>query len=223
MEQQPMIVSIIGPPGGGKSTFARNVISSPEYAGRSTHISIGDEVRKIYADTKKGESHSLVASDIKRHYESGNNLELLPDDIVRQVAEDALLRVNRARQELTLLDGLPRRISQIHDIHELTHKLDYTLGGVINVTTDHVTALLRMIGRGNRPGDIDPEPTVADAKKRQELYVANSLSVPLALLYDHTPVYNLDSSGSQDATLQLGLNGLAAMRKNPQPRQSEPA
>lgn len=206
MEQQPTMIGVIGSPGSGKTTFARGVVTSPEYLGRSAYISLGQEVRDIRA----GRLDSIASNEVRLHYKSHDHYDLLPDDIINQVAVDALRRYRTTNLDLIIIDGMPRRISQISDLTQLTGA-SYQLGGVIHTTIDREEALQRLLKRNSRTEDHEPEMDEVIARHRLELYESNSLGVPLALMYNHIPVYELPTEGPKETTLQRGLGRVAAM------------
>lgn len=218
MEQQPTMISVIGSPGSGKSTFARGVVTSPEYRGHSAHISLGQEVRDIRA----GHIDSPVAQDIDIHYKSHDHYDLLPDYIIDQIAVDALRRYRNTDLDLIMIDGMPRRISQISDLMQLAGA-SYRLGGVIHTTIDREQALIRLTMRGGRTPNDESVNDEATARHRLELYETNSLSVPLALPYYHIPVFELPTHGPQETTLQRGLGRVAVMMAGHVRHLNEPA
>ncbi len=219
MEQQPTMISVIGSPGSGKSTFARGVVESLEYRGRSAHISLGQEVRDIRA----GYKDSIVARDIDIHYRSHDHYDLLPDDIIDQVAVDALRQYRNTDLDLIMVDGMPRRISQISDLMQLAGA-SYRIGGVIHTTVDREEALVRLMRRTARSDNHETNPDENAARHRIELYEANSLAVPLALSYYHIPVFELPTDGPKETTLQRGLGRVAAMMARlPSQSDGEPA
>ena len=205
MEQQPTMISVIGSPGSGKSTFAKGVVMSRRYIGRSAHISLGQEIRDIRA----GHKESPVARDIDIHYKSHDHYDLLPDEIIDRVALDALRHYRNTDLDLIVVDGMPRRESQISDLLQLAGA-SYRFGGAIHTTISREEALIRLTQRGGRATGEEPN-SEAIALHRLELYEANSLNVPLAFSHYHVPVFELSTEGPKEATLRQGLGRVASM------------
>lgn len=105
-----------GPPGAGKGTQARRLASRFGFA----HISTGVILRKIIrADTPLGQE---AAGYI-------NNGKLVPDRIVRILAEDAILDENFSG---FILDGYPRTLQQANWLQEFLQSQGMSLTAVIN-------------------------------------------------------------------------------------------
>lgn len=218
MEQQSTMIGVIGSPGSGKTTFTRGVVTSQEYLGRSAYISLGQEVRNIRA----GHIDSLVAHEIELYDKSHDHYDLLPDDIINQVAIDALRRFRHTDLNLVMVDGMPRRISQIGDFLHLTG-VTYRLGGVIHTTVDKDQALRRLLGRNGRSEMEDSEMTEIIARHRLDLYDRNSRDIPLALMYQHIPVTELPTDGPKEKTLRDGLGRVSVMMASGRHGYGEPA
>lgn len=94
---------LLGPPGSGKSTEAK--ILHQELG--LSHIEVGSELRKVaIEDSELGRLVNEIIYEKK---------ELVPDGIIGQVIDRALDRVDTG----ILLDGAPRRISQIDEVRDI--------------------------------------------------------------------------------------------------------
>lgn len=108
---------ILGSAGSGKSTQAELLKSSLHLA----HIDIGAELRAVATqDTLLGQKVDECIN--VRH-------ELASDDLVFSVLEDAVASVPETVG--LLIDGIPRRASQIHQVLSLLEKTGRTLNTVI--------------------------------------------------------------------------------------------
>lgn len=120
-----------GPPGAGKGTQARRLASRFGFA----HISTGVILRKIIrADTPLGQE---TAGYINR----GN---LVPDRIVRILAEDAILHENFSG---FILDGYPRTLQQAEWLQEFLQSQDMSLTAVINFVLSEEDVVSRLSQR----------------------------------------------------------------------------
>lgn len=90
---------LLGPPGSGKSTQAEFLVREMNAA----HIDIGLALRKT---SEMPTPLGAKISDIMNH-----RMGLVPDDIVEEVLSGALASISSERP--ALLDGAPRRISQV--------------------------------------------------------------------------------------------------------------
>lgn len=99
---------LLGPPGSGKSTEAKLLHESLNLH----HIEIGSKLRRVaMEETDFGKMVNEIVYKKK---------ELVPDGIVGSVLDIALAEVDTG----VLLDGAPRRLSQIDEIEEILAKHD---------------------------------------------------------------------------------------------------
>ena len=123
---------LLGPPGAGKGTQAVKIVE--KYG--IPHISTGDIFREnIKNGTELG----------KKAQEYMNRGELVPDDLVIEIATDRLLKDDCKNG--FLLDGFPRTIPQAEvldkALSEINDKIDYA----INVDVPDENIINRMGGR----------------------------------------------------------------------------
>ena len=110
-----------GPPGAGKGTQARRLASRFGFA----HISTGAILRKIIR------ANTPLGQEARRYINDGN---LVPDRIVRILAEDAILDEDFSG---FILDGYPRTLQQAEWLQEFLQSQNMSLTVAINfVLTD---------------------------------------------------------------------------------------
>ena len=148
-------IALLGPPGSGKGTQAERLRDGLGF----TWLSTGELLREACAEgTELGQ----------RAGEYMARGELVPDDVIVDVVEDALAE---ADDRPILLDGFPRTVAQAE---ALGRELDAAI--LIDVPDDLVVA--RIAGRGQGRADDDPE-TV-----RERLRVYHDETEPLVDHYE---------------------------------------
>ncbi|MBI2439111.1 MAG: nucleoside monophosphate kinase [Candidatus Moranbacteria bacterium] len=124
---------LLGSAGSGKSTQAELLKSSLHLA----HIDIGAELRAVAAhDSPLGRKVNDVINN--RH-------ELLPDDIIHDVLENAIRAVPATAG--VLIDGAPRRESQIRDVLAVLKETDRELNKVIFIDVPEAVSVERISRR----------------------------------------------------------------------------
>ena len=122
----------MGPPGAGKGTQAVRIAEKYEIP----HISTGDIFRdNIKRQTELG----------KKAQEYMNKGELVPDDLVIEIATSRLLDDDCMRG--FLLDGFPRTVHQAEKLDEFLAARGGSLDKVINITADDQILIRRLTGR----------------------------------------------------------------------------
>lgn len=124
---------LLGPPGSGKSTQAELLKSSLHL----THIDIGAELRAVAAqDTPLGRQVNEIMND--KH-------ELLSDDIIHDVLNEAI----RSTPETVgiLIDGAPRRESQVSEVLKALEETGRKLNKVIFVDVPEAVSVDRISKR----------------------------------------------------------------------------
>lgn len=123
---------LLGPPGAGKGTQAVRIAEKYEIP----HISTGDIFRdNIKRQTELG----------KKAQEYMNKGELVPDDLVIEIATSRLLDDDCMRG--FLLDGFPRTVHQAEKLDEFLAARGGSLDKVINITADDQILIRRLTGR----------------------------------------------------------------------------
>ena len=123
---------LLGPPGAGKGTQAVRIAEKYEIP----HISTGDIFRdNIKRQTELG----------KKAQEYMNKGELVPDDLVIEIATSRLLDDDCMRG--FLLDGFPRTVHQAEKLDEFLAARSGSLDKVINITADDQILIKRLTGR----------------------------------------------------------------------------
>lgn len=210
MEQQPTMIALIGDPGSGKTTLARNIINHETYVDRAVHISLGQEVRNIYEGQK-----SETSQDIARHFNSGDRYALLPDDVIDTVAIEALRRYRTVPHDLMILDGKPRTLDQMDDLLRNCAAFNYQFSGIIHTTIEPHVALARLLKRQRSPEEERlPE---EDARHRLDLYSTKSATLPDTLQRRGITVHTVWTGDKKAVTLAHALDHINSMIKAPTP------
>ncbi len=127
-----MNIILMGPPGAGKGTQAKQIIAEFNIP----HISTGDMFREaIKLGTPLG---VLAASYI-------NQGKLVPDDVTIGLVKERLSQDDCANGYL--LDGFPRTIAQAEALEVLTKEISRPITMVINITADKDALIKRISGR----------------------------------------------------------------------------
>lgn len=123
---------LLGPPGAGKGTQAVKIVEKYHIP----HISTGDIFRdNIKRGTELG----------KRAQEYMNKGELVPDDLVIDIATTRLLEDDCKNG--FLLDGFPRTVYQAERLDEFLASHDMKLDKVIDIAVEKEELITRLTGR----------------------------------------------------------------------------
>ena len=210
---------LLGPPGAGKGTQAVRITEKYNIP----HISTGDIFRKnIKEGTELG----------KRAQEYMNKGELVPDDLVIEIAEARLIE-NDCKNGF-LLDGFPRTVYQAEKLDEFLESNHIALDKVLDINVDKDELMTRLIGRRvcrvcgatyhviNMPPEKDgvcdvcggelyqrSDDTAATVENRIEVY--NASTVPLVEYYEKAgKVAHIDGSNGLDEVFDSIVNVLGA-------------
>ena len=127
-----MNVVLLGPPGAGKGTQAARIVE--KYG--VPHSSTGDIFRaNIKAGTELG----------KRAQEYMNRGELVPDELVVEIATDRLAADDC--KEGFLLDGFPRTVFQAEKLDEFMASKGRKIEHVLNIEVGRDDLMARLTGR----------------------------------------------------------------------------
>ena len=123
---------LLGPPGAGKGTQAAKIVE--KYG--VPHISTGDIFRE---NIKKGTELG------KKAQEYMNRGELVPDDLVIEIATTRLLE-DDCRNGF-LLDGFPRTVYQAEKLDEFLAARDSKIDKVLDIALEKDELIARLTGR----------------------------------------------------------------------------
>ena len=127
---------IMGAPGAGKGTQASLVKNEYKIA----HISTGDMFREAISNK------TPVGLEAKGYIDNG---QLVPDSITIRLVEERLKQDDCATG--FLLDGFPRTTNQAVALDEMLKINGIKLDGVINIKTDDLVLIDRIVGRRTCP------------------------------------------------------------------------
>jgi adenylate kinase len=123
-----MRLVVLGPPGAGKGTQARNLAKYFD----TPHISTGDILR----DQMK--SSTPIGLSIRNVMDTGN---LVSDSIVMR------LIVNKLTEGEFILDGYPRTLEQAGTLMYMTHAIGLPIDKVVSIEVEDDIIIERMDGR----------------------------------------------------------------------------
>ncbi len=123
---------LLGPPGAGKGTQAVKIVEKYHIP----HISTGDIFRE---NIKNGTD---LGNRAKAYMDRG---ELVPDELVVEIATDRLTKVDCKNG--FLLDGFPRTIFQAEKLDEFLEGRGEKLDKVINIDVEKSALVKRITGR----------------------------------------------------------------------------
>lgn len=123
---------LLGPPGAGKGTQAARICQKYSIP----HISTGDIFRM----------HIKQGTDFgKKAQEYMNKGELVPDDLVLEIAEARLMEED-CRHGF-LLDGFPRTVHQAEQLDIFLNNRNLSIDKVLDIDIDKEILMTRLIGR----------------------------------------------------------------------------
>ena len=127
-----MNLILLGPPGAGKGTQAAKIVKKYDIP----HISTGDIFR---ANIKEGTELG------KKAQEYMNRGELVPDELVVEIATDRL-KADDCRNGF-LLDGFPRTVFQAEKLDEFLEAQGKKVDHVLDIDVNKEELMIRLTGR----------------------------------------------------------------------------
>ncbi|MFQ5405734.1 MAG: adenylate kinase [Candidatus Micrarchaeia archaeon] len=131
-----MIIVLLGPPGAGKGTLAKKLVSEKGFE----HVSTGDLFRAI---TSKGESE--ISETEKKIKEFMNAGKLVPDDIVICAMSEKLLHIKPGTP--VLLDGFPRTVGQADAFEKILQENGLSISKAVLIEVSDEEVMRRLAGR----------------------------------------------------------------------------
>ena len=125
-------IILMGPPGAGKGTLAKQLKQSLNLV----HISTGDMFRE---NIKGGTPLGILA---KSYIDHG---DLVPDQVTIDMLKDRLAKDDCA--EGFLLDGFPRTLPQAEALEKLSKEINRPIEVVVNLDCDNQELIRRISGR----------------------------------------------------------------------------
>lgn len=127
-----MRLILLGPPGAGKGTQAARICQKYNIP----HISTGDIFRR----------HIKMGTDFgKKAQEYMNKGELVPDNLVLEIAEARLMEEDCKNG--FLLDGFPRTVNQAEQLDKYLNERNLSIDKVLDIDIDKGILMTRLIGR----------------------------------------------------------------------------
>ncbi|HED53200.1 MAG TPA: nucleoside monophosphate kinase [Phycisphaerales bacterium] len=179
-------VLLFGAPGAGKGTQGAILGRIPGFF----HLSCGEVFRSLDINSELGATF----------YEYSSRGELVPDDItVRMWAENmhaqTVLSLYKPADDLLLLDGIPRNVTQAELMEEYIKVL-----GIIHLVCKDKEAMIKRLRRralkDNRADDAKEEVI----RRRWEIYEQET--APVLNYYPQEIIHEVDAAGSPAAVLQ---------------------
>lgn len=169
---EPVRLVMVGPPGAGKGTQAKQLA---KHFGVS-HISTGAMLRDhISRSTELGKR-------AKKFVDSG---ELVPNEIIVGMLEVTLASEDGG----FILDGFPRTLDQAQILDEMTTKLDKKLSAVVHIAVPDDVVVERLLQRGRKD---DSEDVI-----RRRLEIFSQDTTPIISHYqDQTLLVKVDGVGT---------------------------
>ncbi len=175
-----MRLLIIGPPGAGKGTQAKNIAEHYSIPA----ISTGDIFRKnVKEETELG-------LKVKAIMESG---AYVPDSITNAMVRDRLAEEDA--QAGFLLDGYPRTVDQVRELDEILADQGHPLEQVLELVVDTDEVVGRLLKRAEIEGRADDTEDVI--RNRMSVYAEQTS--PLTKIYaDRGLLVQVDGLGAVD-------------------------
>ncbi|GAA2663896.1 MULTISPECIES: adenylate kinase [Actinosynnema] len=180
-----MRLVLVGPPGAGKGTQAKNLSAALAVP----HISTGDLFRAHISE------QTPLGQEVQEYLDAG---ELVPDEVTNKMVRERLAEPDAANG--FLLDGFPRNVAQADVLGALLGSEGHELDAVLEFRIDEEIVVERLLARGRAD---DKEDVI---RHRQQVY--RTETAPLLEYYSRI-VVTIDAVG--DVT-EISERALAALR-----------
>lgn len=173
-------VPLFGPPGVGKGTQGKILANIPGFF----HLSVGDVFRSIDIGSPNGR-------EVYKHISRG---ELVPDELTIKIwrkAVEAYVSLSwfKPREDLLILDGMPRNVHQVEMIQEHL-EIHRVIHLKCSDEEDMIHRIRRRAIRENRTDDAN-EPII---RRRFDVY--REVTAPVLQQYAPTIIHEVDANGS---------------------------
>ena len=160
-----MNIILFGPPGAGKGTQAKYLVTKYN----CFQISTGDILRN---EISKGSKLGLSAKEI---IDSGH---LVSDEIIIDIIKIRLSEIKKSNVNF-LLDGFPRSINQANLLSKIMSELEISLNAAILIDVEQPVLINRILNRKSAEGRIDDSEEVLASR----LKVYYDKTAPLIQFY----------------------------------------
>ncbi len=185
-------VPLFGPPGVGKGTQGKILAHIPGFF----HLSVGDVFRSIDIGSPNGR-------EVYNHISRG---ELVPDELTIKIWRKALeayisLSWFKPREDLLILDGMPRNVRQVEMIQEHL-EIDRVIFLKCSDEEDMIHRIRRRAIRENRTDDANE----VIIRRRFDIY--REVTAQVLQQYDPAIINEVDANGSPSEVLSSILKCL---------------
>ena len=185
-------ILLFGPPGAGKGTQGKILGSVPGFF----HLSVGDVFRSIDIGSPTG----------RQIYKYTSNGQLVPDELTVQIWKKTVdayvaLSTYKPREDLLVLDGIPRNIVQTELVKD---HLDILQVVSLNCEfeEDMILRMRRRAIRENRADDANEEVI------RSRFRIFHSVSEPVLECYSDKIISTVEANGSPAEVFQQILTAV---------------
>ena len=189
-------ILLFGPPGAGKGTQGKILGSVPGFF----HLSVGDVFRSIDIGSPTG----------RQIYKYTSNGQLVPDELTVQIWKKTVdayvaLSTYKPREDLLVLDGIPRNIVQTELVKD---HLDILQVVSLNCEfeEDMILRMRRRAIRENRADDANEEVI------RSRFRIFHSVSEPVLECYSDKIISTVEANGSPAEVFQQILTAVVPIQ-----------
>lgn len=189
-------ILLFGPPGAGKGTQGKILGSVPGFF----HLSVGDVFRSIDIGSPTGQ----------QIYKYTSNGQLVPDELTVQIWKKTVdayvaLSTYKPREDLLVLDGIPRNVAQTELVKD---HLDILQVVSLNCESeeDMILRMRRRAIRENRADDANEEVI------RSRFRIFHSVSEPVLECYSDKIISTVEANGSPAEVFQQILTAVVPIQ-----------